>query len=278
MAKSPTTAGEPGSHQSAANGPGRELKKQLAGDKVLVGGILVGTFRPMVVKLYAHAGFDFIFLEYEHTFVDPSHLVDSVLCARDNGLPVIAKTPQLERAAVAKLIDCGVVGIQLPRTESRDQVEMLLGYMKFPPRGTRAVMPGSGNSSYDMPDNWETWMRDQDEESLLVVHIETRAGYENAAEIVSTPGVDMVYVGPGDFSIAMGHPGNYDHDAVVGPMREILALCREHNVPFGTTASNIEAAKVWVESGARFFETVDEMSLIYEGAAKTVCDYRKITK
>ena len=119
-------------------------------------------------------------------------------------------------------------------------------------------------------------MKDQDEESVLVVHIETRAGYENAEEIVTTPGVDMVYVGPGDFSIAMGHPGNYDHGDVVGPMREILALCVKHNVPFGTTASNIQAAKEWVESGARFFETVDEISLISEGAVKTVRDYREI--
>ena len=149
--------------------------------------------------------------------------------------------------------------------------------MKFPPRGTRAVIPGVGNSSYEMPDNWEAWMKGQDEESVLVVHIETRAGYENAEEIVSTPGVDMVYVGPGDFSIAMGHPGNYDHDAVAGPMREILALCLKHNVPFGTTAANVESAAGWIASGARFFETVDEVSLISEGAAKTVCDYREIT-
>lgn len=276
MAKSQTIAGEPGSHESVVNGPGGGLKKLLAGDRVIVGGILGELFQPVVVKLYAHAGFDFIFLEYEHTFVDPAQVVHSVLCARDNGLPVIAKTPQLERAAVAKLIDCGVVGIQLPRTESRAEVETLLDYMKFPPRGTRAVIPGVGNSSYEMPDNWETWMRDQDEESVLVVHIETRAGYENAEEIVTTPGVDMVYVGPGDFSIAMGHPGNYDHGDVVGPMREILALCVKHNVPFGTTASNPQAAKEWVESGARFFETVDEISLISEGAAKTVRDYREI--
>ena len=119
-------------------------------------------------------------------------------------------------------------------------------------------------------------MRDQDEESLLVVHIETRAGFENAEQIVSTPGVDMVYVGPGDFSIAMGHPGDYDHQDVAGPMREILQICRAHEVPFGTTASGLESAKQWIQAGARFFETVDEICLLYDGATKIVRDYREL--
>ncbi|MFA6111569.1 MAG: aldolase/citrate lyase family protein, partial [Candidatus Latescibacterota bacterium] len=100
--------------------------------------------------------------------------------------------------------------------------------------------------------------------------------YENAAEIVSTPGVDMVYVGPGDFSIEMGHPGLYDHPEVAGPMEEILTLCRRHGVPFGTTASGTEAAGRWLARGARFFEAVDEISLIREGAAKVVEAYRQL--
>ena len=63
--------------------------------------------------------------------------------------------------------------------------------------------------------------------TTLVVHIETRRAYENAEEIVSTPGVDMVYVGPGDFSIEMGYPGDYDHPVVCGAMEEILKRCNK---------------------------------------------------
>src|SRR5262249_59374765 len=114
-------------------------------------------------------------------------------------------------------------------------------------------------------------------ETVLVVHIETRTGYEHAAEIISTPGVDMVYVGPGDFSIEMGHPGEYDHPDIVGPMSEILRLCGQHQVAFGTTASGTAAAGTWIKKGARFFETADELSFIWEGASRLVKDYRKLT-
>ncbi len=256
-------------------GPGRQLKNRLRAGEVLLCGMVTEFMRPSLVKLYQYAGFDFIFLENEHTFFDPTNLASTVLCARDNGLPVIAKTPQLERAEVAKLLECGVVGIQLPRTETRDEVETLRSYLKFPPQGTRAVAPGFGNSSYAPVPEYKPWMDNQDEETTLIVHIETRVGYENAEQIISTQGVDMVYVGPGDFSIEMGHPGKFDHPDVVGSMEEILKICQKHKVPFGTTALDVKAAGRWITQGAQFFEIIDEMSLIYQGASKIVRDYRE---
>jgi 4-hydroxy-2-oxoheptanedioate aldolase len=259
-------------------GPGRQLKARLAAGDVLLGGILAEYARPSLVKLYRQAGFDFLYIEYEHGSFAPTALADTVLCARDNGLPVIAKTPQLERAEVARLLECGVVGIQLPRTETRAQVETLRSYLKFPSAGSRAVAPGYGNSDYGQVTDWKKWMAEQDAETLLVVHIETKVGYENATEIIGTPGVDMVYVGPGDFSIEMGHPGEYDHPDVLGPMERILALCAKQGIPFGTTASSVEAAGAWIKKGARFFETADELTLIYQGAAQLVQDYRKVPK
>ncbi|MEA1952240.1 MAG: aldolase/citrate lyase family protein [Planctomycetota bacterium] len=274
MAKIPT-ADTASTNAPAKSVPGRLLQERLSSGEVLLGGIVVEYLRPSIAKLYRQAGFDFVFFEYEHAMFDPNMLTATVLTARDNGLPVIAKTPQLERAAVAKLLESGIIGIQLPRTESREHVETLRSYIKFPPVGTRAVAPGFGSSDYRQAFEWKGWMDEQDEETTLVVHIETRLGYECAEEIVSTPGVDMVYVGPGDFSIEMGHPGKYDHPDVAGPMQEILELCLKHNVPFGTTPSGVKSAAKWAAMGARFFEAVDELSLIYSGASRLVSEYRE---
>ena len=259
-------------------GPGRQLKARLKAGEVLVGGIIGEIVRPSLMKFYQQAGFDFVYIEYEHVFFDPTDLADTVQAGRDSGLPVIAKTPQLERAEVAKLLECGVVGIQLPRTESRQEVQTLLSYIKLPPAGTRAIATGYGNSDYMQVADKTAWMEAQDAETTLVVHIETRVGYEHAEEIISTPGVDMVYVGPGDFSIEMGHPGAYDHPDVIGPMEEILNLCQQHQVPFGTTASGPEAAEQWVSRGACFFEAKDERAFIVQGATQLVDAYRKFTE
>ena len=268
----PSQAGTP----VAVRTPGVWLKNRFRDGDVLVGGMLMEYARPSLVKLYLQAGFDFLYVEYEHAFFDRTALTDTVLCARDNGLPVIAKTPQLERAEVTKLLECGIVGIQLPRTESRSDVETLLSYIRFPPHGTRAIAPGYGNSGYRQPPDWTRWMAQQNEDTLLVVHLETRRGYENAEEIIGTPGVDMVYAGPGDSSIALGHPGHYDHPDVAGPMQKILEICRKHNVPFGTTASGTDAAGEWIKRGALFFEAIDELTLITAGGTRLVQEYRSL--
>lgn len=256
-------------------GPGRHLKARLKRGDVLVGGMIEGIAWPPLVKIFQHAGFDFLYLEYEHTYFSPTGLSDTVQSARDNGLPVIAKTPQLERQEVAKLLEAGVIGIQLPRSETRAELEQLRDYIKFPPAGTRAVAPGWGNSDYRDIRDWKTWIAEQDQETLLIVHIETRKAYDNAEEILSTPGVDMVYCGPGDTSIEFGHPGDYGHPDVQGPMEHVLELCRRRGIPWGTTAADARSAAEWVKKGASFFEADSEMNFIRIGAKQLVDEYRK---
>ena len=259
-------------------GPGRQLKARLAAREVLVGGMVLEYTRPSLMKLYQQAGYDFVYIEYEHAYFGMAEFADTVVAARDNGLPVVAKTPQLERQEVAKLLECGVVGMQLPRTETREEIETLIDYIKLYPKGSRASATGYGSSDYIKPTDRQGWIAGQDAETTLVVHIETRTGYANAEEIVSTPGVDMVYCGPGDSSLEFGHPGNWDHPEVLGPMEQVLDLCLRHGVPFGTSVKGHESAARWIGKGALFFEEASELDLIRNGAAAIVEGYRAITQ
>jgi len=256
----------------------REFRRKLKSTQVLIGGIVAEFIRPPLAKVYAYAGFDFVYLETEHTLFNGPELADFVLACRDNKLPVIAKTPQLERAAIAYLLDAGVMGIQLPRTESREDLLELISYVKYPPVGSRAGAPGYGNTYYIWPDDPNGWLKGCNETTVVVGHIETAKGYENAEKIISTPGLDMLYVGPYDLSISLGYPGNYDHPVVAKATREIMELCVKHKVPFGTSTSGAKVAGQLIKKGARFFETVDEMMLICEGAVRTVDDYRAVAK
>jgi 2-keto-3-deoxy-L-rhamnonate aldolase RhmA len=256
---------------------GRNFKKRLRRGELLIGGTVSEYARPSLIKLFCQAGFDFLFIENEHVLYGSTDLVDMMICARDNGLPVISKIPQLERASTTKLLDNGCVGIQLPRTQSRQDMETLISFMKFPPLGTRAGAPCFANVDYAWPANHPQWLRRADESTVVVAHIETAEGLRNAEEIIATPHLDMVYVGPYDFSIAMGHPGDYGHPDVLKAMNRILEICMAHNIPFGTTAGNLDGAAYWIKRGVQFFEAVDELSLIAAGARELVDQYRKVS-
>ncbi|MDP7231963.1 MAG: aldolase/citrate lyase family protein [Dehalococcoidia bacterium] len=263
-----------GHSTSGIEGPGRHLKKRLSQGEVLIGPLLEEYAKPSLIKLFQHAGFDFVFIEYEHGYFSLSDLSTTILSARDNGLPVIAKTPQIERMEVAKLLEAGVSGIQLPRTETVEQIETLISYMKFPPLGTRAIAPGYGNSDYRMVDDWQSWMDEQDKETTVVLHFETIKAYDNAEELVSVPGVDMVYCGPGDTSVEFGRPGDFNHPDVIKPMENILELCKKYKVPFGTTPLDAISAGKWAQKGATFFEAESEVGFIRSASNALIKDYR----
>ncbi len=261
----------PVKHDSTALG--RAFKRRLKRGDLLIGGIATEYLRPSLVKLYRHAGFDFIYIEKEHCYLE-DQLGDFVLSARDNGMPAISKIAELGRAETGRLLDAGVVGIQLPRSESREQLLTLIDYVKFMPQGTRAAAPCYGNVDYVWPENTTAWLKKANDSTVIVAHIETATGYENAEEIVSTPHLDMVYVGPCDFAISMGHPGDYDHPVVKKAIGRILGLCRKYKVAFGTTASGPAAARKWIGRGCQFFEAADELGLIGEAAGNLVKSYR----
>jgi len=258
-----------------SNRLGAKLKSLLVPGKPALGGIIIEQLRPSLIKLYQMAKFDFIYLETEHVLFEPTRLADFILAARDHEMPVIAKIPDLQRSWVGFLLEAGVAAIQLPRTESRAQLLQLLDWMRFPPRGTRAGAPCFGNVDYAWPKNHKAWIRSANANTLVVVHIETRLGFENFEEIVTTPDIAMVYVGPYDFSISVEHPGEYDHPDVRGRMLRIAELCRKHGVAFGTTPSGTKGAKYWSKRGASFFEACDEMTFIQHGATKLVQLWRK---
>jgi 2-keto-3-deoxy-L-rhamnonate aldolase RhmA len=257
---------------------GAKLRSALIPGNPALGGIVMEHLRPSLVKLYRSAGFDFLYLETEHALPEPTRLSDFVLVARDNGLPIVAKTPELGRAWICFLLEAGVSAIQLPRTESRAQVEQLLEWMRFPPHGTRAGAPCYGNVDYVPPDDHRAWLDGADAATLAVAHIETELGVANCAEIASTPGLGMVYVGPYDLSIAAGHPGDSEHRAVKERMLSVLEACRANDVPFGTTPSGPDAAGYWASRGASFFEACDELTFILRGAAELVESWSKAAR
>ena len=265
-------------HRQAVADPtalGRQFKRRVRSGPILLGPTAKEYLRPSLVKIYKHAGADFILLENEHVLFNGPSLADFIQSARDNQLPVIVKVGQLERAEVARLLDHGVVGIQLPNTESREQLLELYDLVKYRPLGTRAVAPCYGNVDYVRPTDGPAWIKNANKASVIVAHIETEGGYAKVDEIASTPGIDMLYVGLADFSVAMGHPLQPNHPVVKKAVMKIHAACMKNDLPFGITPSDAKVAAYWARRGARFFEMIDELAWIDDVLTSAVAEWRR---
>jgi 2-keto-3-deoxy-L-rhamnonate aldolase RhmA len=252
------------------------LKTMLKEDRVLVGVTTQHVCEPWLARLWKRSGADFVYIEYEHSFMNEADLAGFVLSCRTNGLPVVAKTPELSRTHVAKLLECGVIGIQLPWTESRAQIDALVSYVKFPPVGIRAAAPGMGNCDYNTHTTGRELIEVGNRETVVLAHVETRRGIEHLDDILGNPHVDVLFLGMYDLSISYGQPGEFGHPDVAGAVERALAAARRHGKVAGMYVPDAKTAARWVPPGMRFFETASEVDFIDQGARELVSEFRRI--
>ena len=254
------------------------LKGMLSQSRLLIGMTTQHVTQPWLARLWKQSGCDFIYLEYEHSFFSEGQLADFVLCCRSEGLPVVAKVPECSRTYVAKLLDCGVIGIQLPWTETKEQIDRLVSYVKFPPLGIRAACPGWGNSDYDLDVDGRQFIEEANRETVILAHVETRRGVETLGEILANPQIDIVMVGTYDLSVSVGHPGQFEHPDLSAQIERVIAVGSKYNKVIGIWAASADFARRWFKKGVTFFETASEVDLIGEGARRLVREFRSVTE
>jgi 2-keto-3-deoxy-L-rhamnonate aldolase RhmA len=252
------------------------LKTMLHENRVLVGMTMQHVTAPWLAKLYKNSGADFVYVEYEHSFMNEAELAHFVFVCRSLGLPVVAKVPECSRTPVAKLLESGVIGIQLPWTESRAQVEQLVSYVKFPPVGIRAAAPGMGNCDYNLQTPGRDLIERGNRETVILAHVETRRGIENLDAILDNPHVDVLFLGMYDLSVSYGFPGEFNHPEVVKAVDAALAAASRHGKTAGMYVPDARGAEPWVSRGMRFFETASELDLIDTAARKIVNQFREL--
>jgi 2-dehydro-3-deoxyglucarate aldolase/4-hydroxy-2-oxoheptanedioate aldolase len=253
------------------------LKSMLREGRVLVGVTTQHVTTAWLAKLWQRSGADFVYIEYEHGFMNEGDLANFVLSCRGNGLPVVAKVPECSRTHVAKLLECGVTGIQLPWTESREQIDRLVSYVKYPPLGIRAAAPGMGNCDYNLQTTGRELIETGNRETVVLAHVETRQGIQNLDAILGNPQVDVLFLGMYDLSVSYGQPGDFRHPDVAAAVETAVAAARRHGKAAGMYVPDARAAEPWVARGMRFFETASEVDLIDGGARNLVRQFRQLT-
>ncbi len=211
-------------HQTIANLAKQALK---SGEPILVFNVFE-TLRPYVVKVVVQTGYDMLMIETEHVLHDEYILTDFIVNARDNGLCPLITVPTTHRLLVSRLLDAGALGINLCHSETTEQVEELVRWMKYPPVGERAFAPGA-NADYRHPDV-ARYCEEANEATLLMLKIESRKGVDNAESLLANEWVDAVVFGPGDLANSMGFHGQWQHPEVISAMESVIEIALSRGI------------------------------------------------
>ncbi len=240
------------------------MKASLKRGEVLIGTFVLEFGGSAIATLLANAGADFIIADLEHSSFSIETMGRIIRDARGASLPCIVRVPVLERHFVSRVLDAGATGVMIPRVESRDDLKKIREWTKYAPEGDRGVAFGIGHTDYGDFTKLDTreYVRRANEEVLTIGQIETVKAIENLEDILTTGGLDVVFIGPYDLSTSMGISGELNHPLLLDAIKKVITLTQRYNVPLGCYVNDFENGEQWLRLGVQLIACGNDAFLI----------------
>jgi 2-keto-3-deoxy-L-rhamnonate aldolase RhmA len=243
------------------------------------GRVQVGTWIHMgaveVPRILATSGFDYVNIDMEHSAF--SIETTSKLCsaAMAAGLTPIVRPSGRDHHLVSRPLDGGAMGVLMPHTDTREEAETAVRASKFPPVGARGSHPPNVHTDFG-PMNATEYMARSNEESLVLIQIESEAALRNLDEILSVDGVDGATVGRGDLAADLGVTGGRDDPRIVEAVEAVIAACLRNDKIPGLLVQEAEEAKRWISQGVRLVTFSSEVGILRNAASAALEDIRSV--
>jgi 2-keto-3-deoxy-L-rhamnonate aldolase RhmA len=239
------------------------VKRALREGKTVIG-VTITAANVDVAASLANAGFDFLWIEMEHSPLTLETVRSMILATRGLKAVPITRVPVNEPWMAKRVLDMGSLGVIFPFTETRALAEQAVRSCKYPPLGIRGFGPGLATARWGM--NTPDYVKFANENVLVVTIIEQKQAVEHIEEIASVPGVDVLFIGVNDLSFSLGVGGKLSDPLVENAVNKILAAGKKYGVPVGYPAGAPAEINRRIAQGFRFFQASSDLGLMMSGA------------
>jgi len=237
--------------------------------------VLAGTFlnlgSPQSVEIAAATGFDWLLIDMEHGSAGTSDLRALLLAAKGTDAAPVVRIPTTDIGLVKFVLDSGAAGIMFPFVNSTEDARRCVEFSKYPPQGERGTAGIIRATDYGV--NWKEYFHTANEQSLVVVQIETREAVDCVEEIAAIEGIDVLFVGPLDLSVSLGTPGAFQTEPMIEAKQRVVAACEAHGKTAGIL-SRPELVAVHREMGFRFLALGSDAGAVVAGMASALSAIR----
>jgi 4-hydroxy-2-oxoheptanedioate aldolase len=255
------------------------VKEKLARNE-LVTSMIVRLVRSIEVASIARtAGFDSIYIDLEHSSISLDTAGQICLACLPLEVTPLIRVPSTDPAYLARVMDCGALGIVAPHVESAAAAEAIVRAVKFPPDGERPYAGASPQLQYRTLPTIETY-RLLNDATLVVAMIESSAAVAALDEIAVVPGIDILLIGTNDLCNSLGIPGELDHPSVRDVYARGLEACKKHHKHLGIAGLSSRPALVeeYIKMGARYVSVGSDVALLLGAATGKVSQLKSLTK
>lgn len=247
------------------------LRTLWANDQAAVNGWLA-IANSFSAETMAHQGWDTLTIDLQHGVVDYQAMVTMLQAISTTATVPIVRVPWLEPGILMKSLDAGAYGVICPMVNTREEAQRFVAYTSYAPQGTRSFGPVRallyGGADYPAKAN-ETIVR--------FAMIETAQALDNLDAILSVEGLDAIYIGPSDLSLALGCKPTFDDvDAPVAQaIDHILARAQAHGVKAGIHNGRPDVARARIAKGFRFVTVGSDARLLAAGSQQLLAEMRQ---
>jgi len=219
----------------------------------------------------AHQGWDSLTIDLQHGVIDYQAMIPMLQAISTTDTVPVVRVPWLEPGSLMKALDAGAYGVICPMVNTADEARNLVAYTHYAPRGTRSFGPVRavlyGGADYQQHAN---------DTIVTFAMIETATALKNLDAILSVPGLDAIYIGPSDLSLALGCTPTFDDldPKAAEAVDHILARAKAHGVVAGIHNGSTEAALKRIAKGFQFVTIGSDARLMAAGAQQVVAGMR----
>ncbi len=244
--------------------PGWEnpVRKLLREGKPVIGLTLTAGC-PEIAAQAANMGFDFLWIEMEHSPITLETARNMILAMRGLKAVPFTRVPVNELWTAKRVLDIGSLGVMFPFSSTPELARQAVAACKYPPEGLRGSGPGLAAFRWQSPEGYHAFAN---RNVMVVVIIEQGRAVEQIEEIAAIPGIDVLFIGTSDLSFSLGVGGQTDHPMVKEAVAKVVAAAKRNHVAVGRPAANAEAIAKGIDEGFLFFQAPSDMVVLAAGA------------
>jgi len=237
--------------------PFRALLDTAAGAPPL--GTWVMSASPIVAEAIGVAGFDWGVIDMEHAPLDQQDVVSLLQAVGNTAMVPLLRVPWNDMVTIKRVLDAGAATLLVPFVQDAAEAQRAVAATRYPPDGVRGMAGMSRASRFGTVPGW---FAAANRAVGVVVQLETPQALGQLETIAAVPGVDALFVGPGDLSGAMGRPGDIGHADVMAAMADAAKRARAIGKPIGTVGGTIEMVERYREMGYGFVAIASDLGLL----------------
>ena len=251
------------------------IKKRLKKGETLTG-CWLNLGSAVTAEIVGLSGFDWVLIDLEHGAGEQKDLLHQLQALEHTESAAIVRVESYQKERIHRVLDLGAEGIMCPRIKTREEAEAAIKGMHYPPLGIRGVAKMVRATGFG--ENFNTYKSGTAENILGVIQIETAEALEELDQIASLDGVDVLFIGPADLTMALGIDGDLDHPLFIMAVEKIVAAAQKAQKATGILIFDTMDFQKYQDMGIQLIACGSDATFVANGAKTLASNLNSLKK